>query len=291
MADMDVPMADLGIAALLGSLPADGRHAVLVDIRAVRGSTPRECGAAMVVTADRIAGTIGGGHLEFHAIDVARSMLEQGSASRTMDLELGPLMGQCCGGQVSLSFEPIDAPLTEQLIRREQALVEARPPVLLFGLGHTGRALATMLNLLPFALTLVDDRSEVFGELPSGCRVRCLPDPADAVMDAPPGVAFIILTHSHALDYRLTEAALIRGDAAYVGMIGSKTKRRRFESQFLRAGGQATALAKLTCPIGGSDVDDKRPEIIAALTAAELVRCFAQRKASREGIPKRNSAV
>jgi xanthine dehydrogenase accessory protein XdhC len=181
--------------------------------------------------------------------------------------------------------------LTEQLIRREQALVEARPPVLLFGLGHTGRALATMLNLLPFALTLVDDRSEVFGELPSGCRVRCLPDPADAVMDAPPGVAFIILTHSHALDYRLTEAALIRGDAAYVGMIGSKTKRRRFESQFLRAGGQATALAKLTCPIGGSDVDDKRPEIIAALTAAELVRCFAQRKASREGIPKRNSAV
>jgi xanthine dehydrogenase accessory factor len=216
-------------------------------------------------------------------------MLEQGSASRTMDLELGPLMGQCCGGQLSLSFEPIDAPLAEQLTRREQALMEARPAVMVFGLGHTGRALAAMLNLLPFALTLIDDRSDVFADLPAGCRVRYLEDPADAIMEAPAGAAFIILTHSHALDYRLTEAALLRGDAAYVGMIGSKTKRRRFESQFLRAGGQATALARLTCPIGASDIDDKRPEIIAALTAAELVRCFMQRETSRQGLPKRNS--
>src|SRR4051794_30947429 len=143
-------MADLGIAALLGSLPCDGHHAVLVRIATVRGSTPRESGAAMVVSADSIAGTIGGGHLEFHAIDVARAMLEQGSASRTMDLELGPLMGQCCGGSLSLSFEPVDAPLAEQLISRERALVEARPPVLVFGLGHTGRALAATLALLPF---------------------------------------------------------------------------------------------------------------------------------------------
>jgi xanthine dehydrogenase accessory factor len=199
-------------------------------------------------------------------------------------------MGQCCGGSLSLSFEPVDAPLAEQLISRERALVEARPPVLVFGLGHTGRALAATLALLPFTLTLVDDRGDVFGDLPAGCRVRHLEDPADAVTDALPGAAFIILTHSHALDYRLTEAALLRGDAAYVGMIGSKTKRRRFEHQFVRAGGNAATLAKLTCPIGGSDIDDKRPEVIAALTAAELVRCFAQRKAGRAGFSKRNSA-
>jgi xanthine dehydrogenase accessory factor len=271
-------MADFGIAALLGSVRCDGNHAMLIEITAVRGSTPREPGAAMVVTADSIAGTIGGGHLEFHAIDVARAMLEQRPVSRTLDMELGPLMGQCCGGQVSLSFEPIDTPLAEQLMRREQALIAARPPVLVFGLGHTGRALAAMLNLLPFALTLVDDRSNVFADLPIGCRVRHLQDPAEAIMGAPPGAAYVILTHSHALDYRLTEAALLRGNAAYVGMIGSRTKRRRFESQFLHSGGEATALAKLVCPIGGTDVDDKRPEIIAALTAAELVRCFTPRE-------------
>jgi xanthine dehydrogenase accessory protein XdhC len=283
-------MADRGIAALLASVPADGRHAMLVEITAALGSTPRGCDAAMVVAADAMAGTIGGGHLEFHAIDVARSMLEEGGGRRTMDLPLGPLMGQCCGGQVSLSFEPVTAKVAERLIRREEALVKARPPVLVFGLGHTGRALAAMLDLLPFAVTLVDDRPEALTDLPPGCSVRHLDDPAEAVMDAPPGAAFVILTHSHALDYRLTEAALQRGDAAYVGMIGSRTKRRRFESQFLRAGGTRAALAWLTCPIGAADVEDKRPEIIASLTAAELVRCFAHRAAAAAGMAEKRKA-
>jgi xanthine/CO dehydrogenase XdhC/CoxF family maturation factor len=82
----------------------------------------------------------------------------------------------------------------------------------------------------------------------------------------------VILSHSHALDYRLAEAALQRGDQSYVGMIGSATKRARFEAGFLRAGGRRDALTQLTCPIGGATVDDKRPEVIAALTTAELVR-------------------
>ena len=167
----------------------------------------------------------------------------------------------------------------ERVLRRERALIEARPAVLVFGLGHTGRALAAMLAHLPVAVTLVDDRPEVLVDLPASCSIRHLADPQQAVEEARPGSAFVILTHSHALDYRLTEAALLRGDAAYVGMIGSKTKRKRFESQFLRAGGTNTALGELTCPIGGADVDDKRPEIIAALTSAELVRCFAQHAA------------
>lgn len=255
---------------------------MLVEITAALGSTPRGCDAAMVVTPNRMAGTIGGGHLEFHAIDVARSMLEEGAGSRTMDLPLGPLMGQCCGGQVSLSFEPVSARVAEQLIRREEALVAGRPAVFVFGLGHTGRALAAMLDLLPFSVTLVDDRSEYLDDLPRGCSARHLADPVGTVAEASPGAAFVILTHSHALDYRLTETALLRGDAAYIGMIGSKTKRRRFESQFLRAGGTNAALGGLTCPIGGADVEDKRPEIIASLTAAELVRAFAQRAARTE---------
>jgi xanthine dehydrogenase accessory protein XdhC len=196
-----------------------------------------------------------------------------------VELPLGPFMGQCCGGHVVLAFEPVDEAVAQRLLRREDRLLAERPAVLVFGLGHTGRALAAVLALLPFAVTLVDDRPEVLVDLPMGCRVRHLPDPQEAVNEAPPDAAFIILTHSHALDYRLTEAALVRGDAAYIGMIGSKTKRKRFEHQFLRAGGSKAALGQLTCPIGGADVDDKRPEIIASLTAAELVRCFARRAA------------
>lgn len=277
-------MVDLEIGALLAAVETDGRHAILVEITSALGSTPRGCDALMLVTADAMAGTIGGGHLEFHAIDMARSMLAEGKdmkslSAQSMDLPLGPMMGQCCGGHVTLRFEPVTTKVAAWLGDHEAALLEARPPILVFGLGHTGRALATMLSLLPFAVTLVDDRPEVLTGLPENCRVRHLEDPAEAIADAPPRAAYVILTHSHALDYRLTEAALERRDAAYVGMIGSKTKRRRFESQFLRAGGTNAILGELTCPIGGADVEDKRPEIIASLTAAELVRCFAKRAA------------
>lgn len=272
-------MAEPSIPALLASVPADGRHAVLVEIAKVQGSTPRDTDAVMMVTSGAAAGTIGGGHLEFHAIDLARRLIAEGPSHQAVELPLGPLMGQCCGGHVTLTFEPVDETVAERLLLRERRLLEERPAVLVFGLGHTGRALAAVLALLPFAVTLVDDRPEALADLPAACRLRHLPDPQEAVGDAPAGAAFIILTHSHALDYRLTEAALARGDAAYVGMIGSKTKRRRFESQFLRAGGSKAVLAQLTCPIGGADVDDKRPEIIASLTAAELVRCFARRAA------------
>ncbi|MGO4334402.1 xanthine dehydrogenase accessory protein XdhC [Labrys sp. KB_33_2] len=277
-------MVDLEIGKLLATIEADGRQAILVEIAAALGSTPRGVDALMLVTSHAVAGTIGGGHLEFHAIDVARSMIAEGKEGRgpkaqSMDLPLGPMMGQCCGGHVTLRFEPVTTKVAAWLGDHEAKLMDARPPVLVFGLGHTGRALASMLCLLPFAVTLVDDRAEMLAGLPENCRVRHLEDPADAIADAPAGAAYIILTHSHALDYRLTEAALERRDAAYVGMIGSKTKRKRFESQFLRNSGTLTMLGELTCPIGGADVDDKRPEIIASLTAAELVRCFAQRAA------------
>ncbi len=130
----------------------------------------------------------------------------------------------------------------------------------------------------PSRTRLIDDRDGVFDGLPAAITCMRLDDPAEAVDSAPAGAAFVILTHSHALDYRLTEAALARGDAAYVGMIGSATKRARFESGYLRAGGRRDSLSRLTCPIGGSDVDDKRPEVIAALTAAELVRSLLGHK-------------
>ncbi|TFG85308.1 MAG: xanthine dehydrogenase accessory protein XdhC, partial [Hyphomicrobiales bacterium] len=86
----------------------------------------------------------------------------------------------------------------------------------------------------------------------------------------------VVMTHSHALDYAITEAALRRGDLAYVGLIGSRTKRRRFERWFAARDGSAVALARLVCPIGDCGVADKRPQVIAALTAAELLRVLSR---------------
>lgn len=245
---------------------------VLVTITHASGSTPREAGAAMAVGATSSSGTIGGGQLEFHCIDIARGMLSAGDTARILDIPLGPQMGQCCGGRVQVWLRRATAVDLATLAAREKAEAAARPAILIFGAGHTGRALALALAPLPFAVTLIDDRDGVLDGLPQAVTCIRMADPVDAVSHAPARSAFVILTHSHALDYRLTEAALARGDASYVGMIGSATKRARFEAGFLRAGGRRQALAHMACPIGGGDVDDKRPEVIAALTAAELVR-------------------
>lgn len=254
-----------------------GEGAILVTLARVEGSTPREAGVCMAVGHGATAGTIGGGQLEFHCIDIARQMLSEGLRDQSLDIPLGPQMGQCCGGRVRVSLKrvlPADAAL---IAAREKAQAEMRPAVLVFGAGHTGRALASALAPLPFRICLIDDRDDVLSGLPPAVTCIRMADPVEAVADATAGAAFVILTHSHALDYRLAEAALARGDAAYVGMIGSATKRARFESGFLRSGGREATLARLTCPIGGCDVDDKRPEVISALTAAELVRCLLGR--------------
>jgi xanthine dehydrogenase accessory factor len=253
---------------------------ILVLIERAQGSTPRDTGATMAVAAAETAGTIGGGQLEFHCIDFARRMLETGAADQLLDIPLGPQMGQCCGGRVSVRLQRADAAALAMLAASEKAQAVARRPVMIFGAGHTGRALAHALAPLPFTITLTDDRDDVLGGLPAEITCVRMADPVQAVERAAPGTAFVILSHSHALDYRLTEAALARGDAAYVGMIGSGTKRARFEASFLRSGGRQDALARLTCPIGAADVDDKRPEVIAALTAAELVRSLLGQKSA-----------
>lgn len=271
-----------GLSSRLNTLLARGEPAILVSVAEAYGSTPRERGALMLVAHGESAGTIGGGALEFHAIDVARAMLARGESAREVALPLGPLLGQCCGGRVVLAFRQASAAEADGLARAERAAAEERPLVLVFGAGHTGLALTRALALLPVRTTLVDDRLALPGELPLGLMVRRLDDPADAVGDAAPGSAFVILTHSHALDYRLAETALRRDDACYVGMIGSATKRARFERFFRQSNGPLSRLAGFTCPIGGPAIADKRPEIIAALVAGELVRAFASGSEERK---------
>jgi len=143
--------------------------------------------------------------------------------------------------------------------------------VLLFGAGHVGLALARALAPLPLHVTLIDDREAEPPALPSGVSFERVDDPEALVEGAPEGSAFLILTHSHALDYRLAAAALARADAGYVGMIGSATKRSRFERWFLQRGGRPEALRRFVCPIGGKATLDKRPEVIAALATAEIL--------------------
>ncbi len=255
---------------------------ILVEVVTVAGSVPREAGAWMLATAEDFAGTIGGGQLEYMAIDHARRMLRHGSASERLDVPLGPEIGQCCGGRVALALTAVDCGLATALRRRIETEAAARPAALIFGAGHVGRALGAALALLPVRPILIDQRAEELGLAPAGVETRLTALPEAEAACASPGSAFVILTHDHALDFLLADAALKRVDAAYVGMIGSASKRARLAAWRRRGGApRSAALNGLTCPIGGPS-GDKRPAAIAAMVAAEIVTAFARARTAAQ---------
>ncbi len=142
----------------------------------------------------------------------------------------------------------------------------------LFGAGHVGRALVPALNPLGFAITWIDGRAGQFPEPPlPGVRQLSLAMPELVVDEAPPDTIFLVMTHSHPLDEAVCEAVLRRGDFAYLGLIGSDTKRARFVKRLGEAGISAGALKRLTCPIGLPGITSKEPAAIAASVAADLL--------------------
>ena len=228
-----------------------------VRIASTRGSAPRETGTRMWVGVDETRGSIGGGNLEYAALAIAREMLASGEASRERKFTLGDTLGQCCGGKVTLVFSR-----TEK-VEDETRLFE----VLLFGAGHVGQEVARILERLRCRLTWVDSRAE---QLPGETSAHVVIDeePAFAVDDAPPGAFYLVMTHSHALDYDIVERALRRNDAAFVGMIGSETKAARLRSRLAARGIDA---ARLVSPIGLFKAG-KHPAEIAVAAVAQLLK-------------------
>jgi xanthine dehydrogenase accessory factor len=254
----------------------------------------------MVVTEAGLAGTIGGGALEYRSAAQARAILALAPGSwRVQDYPLGPLLGQCCGGRVRLLVEhlanvpdaegPFAVTLSDRVERRllpgggPPAANAARGPlptpgaqivepleteslaVFLFGAGHVGRAIAVRAAGLPLDIAWYDSRPEA-----AETRGVMLADEAGMVTcaaGAPIGSAVVIVTHDHALDYRLVAAAL-GSRASFVGLIGSRTKRARFLSRLAADGVDA---AGLTCPIGLPGIRGREPEVIAIATLAQLL--------------------
>ncbi|OAE46588.1 xanthine dehydrogenase accessory protein XdhC [Ochrobactrum sp. 30A/1000/2015] len=262
-----MPGARDDIRAFLNRRP----DSVLVEVTDVKGSAPRDAGAWMLVARDMIFRTIGGGQLEYMAIDHARKILA-GGRDTPMDVPLGPEIGQCCGGRVGLSFKRVNRGLTDELVGKVDAEIATRPHVYVFGAGHVGDALANALSFTPVRVVLVDTReAELMACDVPGVETCLSAMPEQVVRSAPPGSAFIVLTHDHALDFLIVTEALQRGDAVYVGMIGSKTKKATFKNWLKREMGSDNLFENLVCPVGGAVVKDKRPEVIAALVAAEVL--------------------
>jgi xanthine dehydrogenase accessory factor len=262
---------DVGLRRIAQAWLAAGQDAVEVLVTAAQGSVPRAAGTRMLVAADAVAGTIGGGHLEQQAITEARAMLTAAPAATApvRRIALGPSLGQCCGGVVTLRWQRL----------RPASLAEwTFPPprfdLQLFGAGHVGRAIVALLAGIDCRVNWIDEREAEFPVAADPQHiVRCVSEAPEAeVTQAAPGSCFLVLTHSHDLDLRIVDAVLRRGDYRWLGLIGSATKRERFAHRLAHRGHLPEAIQRIVCPIGIKGIPGKQPAVIAIATVAQLLQ-------------------
>jgi xanthine dehydrogenase accessory factor len=307
-----------------------GERACRIAIADVEGSSPRAVGAAMLVTSGGgFTGTIGGGALEWQALALGQQLLTDNPEGKGIQraFSLGPELGQCCGGRVTLLFEafanadlgwiaklaaaeaqgsfatiatldhrgiflrklsaedPALEILADPKVLHEQH-GETRMPLLLFGAGHVGRALVLALAPLPFSVRWIDARPDAFpGHHPANVTPVFTHQPLHEIAAARPGTLLLAMTHSHALDLDLVAAGLANPAMAFVGVIGSATKRARFVARLRALGQTEAAIARMVCPIGSTTLAGKEPAVIAAGAAVQMLE--ARERHLRSALPNR----
>lgn len=205
----------------------------------------------LVITSDDARGSLGAPVLDSSAVALVRVRLSQPVTERSGETFVTELQAQT---------------LLVHIVRPDAM------PILVFGNGHVGRALVHVLGAVDAEVRWIDEREEDFpAQVPANVEIVATPDPLDEVASAPPGACLVVMTHSHALDFDIVEAALARTGWTYVGLIGSKSKRAQFERRLAARGVGAEALHRVTCPIGAGSLRSKAPGIIAVAVAAELL--------------------
>jgi xanthine dehydrogenase accessory factor len=254
---------------------------VLVTVADVRGHAPRDAGAKMVVAARATWGSIGGGNLEETAVARARAMLTSGAVAPEQlvvgltDKARTEHGRQCCGGEVTVLLEPLP-------------VVGA---VAVFGVGHVGLELARILAAHDLDLHLVDSRSGMLDEdrlaLPrdgqARVRLHHSPVPELAIGGVPAGTHVLVMTHDHAEDFALCDAALRCTHLGSIGLIGSAAKWTRFRTGLAVEGHEDATIDRIRCPIGLPGLTSKEPAAIAVSVAAELMTLLAADRAGVTG--------
>jgi xanthine dehydrogenase accessory factor len=244
-------------------LNKQGKAYVIATIVGVTGSTPRNSGTKMVITHDDIFDTIGGGHLEHKTIKHAHQLLITGEACQQLEhFQLGAQLGQCCGGNATVLFECFST---------------SGVNIMLFGAGHVGKALMPILAGLPCSITWVDTRAEQFtADANNYHNVSTVvsENPAEEVSLMPANSYYIVMTHNHQLDFDISHTILKRADFSYLGLIASDTKWRRFQQRFQHRNIAKSAVEKMNCPIGLSQVQGKLPTEVAVSVASEIIQHY-----------------
>lgn len=257
---MSLPMPWL---TALAECQQRGIPAVLVTVLRTAGSTPRECGSKMLVTAQHSYDSIGGGHLEYQSTLHARTMLDTSSAPQQLqEFNLGADLGQCCGGKVQVLFE---------------RLVTTIPTLTLFGAGHVAKALLPLLIPLPINVRWVDSREELFPvPAPDNVEICVTDDPVGEIPTDPAEHWLLIMTHNHQLDFELVRTALANPHIQYLGVIGSDVKARRFQQRLAQREFTDRDIARMICPVGERTIPGKTPHEVAISITAQLIQQLHQ---------------
>ena len=231
------------------------------------GSTPRETGVYMLVSKEDIFGTIGGGHLEFLVINRAKELLKNKiKKSETLNIPLGPGIGQCCGGyvQIQLTYYVNGEKSLENPIENNNLFI--------FGAGHVGQALSTKSLNLNFNVHLIDSR-KTFLSMSEYEDIDYIfaKQPWKLIKNLSPNSYYIILTHSHDYDFKIINEILMYKSFKFIGLIGSKTKKNRFSSMLKNIGHQKNIIDLIECPIGLKINHTKEPNEIAISILAKLI--------------------
>ena len=271
----------------LQALRATRTPAVVVTLAMVRGHSPRNGGAKMVVSPARVTGTVGGGNLEATAIEQARRLLAEGAAEPELltltlsDKATTEYGVQCCGGEVTMLLEP----------------VRVTPSVAIFGIGHVGLELARILSRHELDLRLIDSRAEmlsadrvgepgvsgVFSDAVARVHLEHAPVPEAALSDLSEGTHVLVMTHDHVEDLAIVDQSLRTDGIGSIGLIGSASKWARFRKKLTDLGHDETALSRVTTPIGIPEVSGKQPAVIAVSVAARILQVIDEQAPAQAG--------
>lgn len=248
-----------------------GINYVIATVLGTVGSTPRASGAKMVISGEHIYDTLGGGHLEFKVIEKARELLAIGESSQAIEkFNLGANLGQCCGGAATVMLECMQC---------ERFTLD------IYGAGHVAQALIGILAQLPMRIRWIDSRADVFPQhIPNNVIKIIDEEPTEQVKTAPKNTCYLILTHNHQLDFELTQAIIKRGDANWLGVIGSDTKAKRFEQRLAHRNFTTDQISKMVCPVGLKNVTGKLPMEVAISISGQLINLY---QAQQSQPPKR----
>lgn len=254
----------------ISELKSAGRAFCWATITKVSGSAPRHVASKMIVTLDDSFGTIGGGALEHRVIADAREVMRRKTAA-CKNYPLGPLLGQCCGGEVEVFFEPVIPPR----------------PIFVFGAGHIAEALCPLLTAMDYSVTLIDERAERMSLPVFKCaaeRWNELPSDALARVKFGDDTHLVVITHEHKHDEEIVGYCLDK-PFKYLGCIGSRTKWEKFKARFRAKGFTDGQFGRVSTPVG-LNIGAETPAEIAVAIAAELIQLHARPEDYAKGIAR-----